>query len=92
MLGNVDYDHYGDNYDVLATFKLPQGKIILADQFFFENYFNMRNDLSISTPFVYAPEIESVYLFSIDGETSAYLIQTEVSIKRPTNVIEVHSV
>lgn len=57
---------------------MPQGKITLDDRFVFRDVFTIKNELSVETPFVWASEITSVYVFNVDSENSIYL--TELSL------------
>ncbi|XP_012280436.1 uncharacterized protein LOC105699757 [Orussus abietinus] len=87
IIGHLDIDEDDSTYKIIGVLKLPQGTIKLDDQFFIDNVFNMKNDLSIETPFEYASEITSQYAFNIDLERSMYLIE-DVRIKKYSEWVE----
>lgn len=87
ITGSLDVDKEGNKYKIYSVLKIPQGRITVDDTFFVEHVFNMKNDLSIETPFKYASEINSAYVFYV--EDSNILMQIDLNVANQSSLIEV---
>lgn len=78
-------------YKILGSLKIPPGIIRFDDRFLIEDFFNMRNDLRVDTPFNFASEITSTYIFNINSDEGVYILATDLRIKNQSNWIEVNN-
>ncbi|XP_058800590.1 uncharacterized protein LOC131669586 [Phymastichus coffea] len=88
IVGTLDFDREGYTDKVLVILRLPSGVIVLEDRFYLEDFFNIKNDLSIETPFQCASEIISAYSFSANMDTMNYLMDISFKIMNHTEWIE----
>ncbi|XP_031778090.1 uncharacterized protein LOC100118388 isoform X3 [Nasonia vitripennis] len=88
ITSSIDFEREGSTDKVLAHLKLPQGKIVMEDRFYFEDFFHIKNDLSIDTPFHCASEIVSAYSLAVDMENFMYLMDMSLNVKNYTEWIE----
>lgn len=84
----LDIDNEGPSYKVLGTVQYLQGKIIVDDTFNMVDLFNMRNELSIITPFKVANEIVCLNVFLVDMEQSSYTMQVAVNVRQNVTWLE----
>lgn len=88
LKGNLDVEELDDIYIAYGTVILPQGLIELRNRLIFPDYFNVKNTLSILTPFPYMKEIKSIYKHSVEIN-SMYISGIEFSVLNNTKLIEV---
>ncbi|XP_011501595.1 PREDICTED: uncharacterized protein LOC105365190 [Ceratosolen solmsi marchali] len=81
ITASLDFDREGYTDKILGILKLPQGTIIIDDSFYFEDFFNIKNDLSIDTPFKCGSEIISTFSFGANMENFNYLMDLSLNIK-----------
>ena len=89
ITGTLDFDRDGNTDKLLGLLKIPRGTIVIEDRFYLEDFFHIKNDLSIDTPFECIPEIVSSYSFTADMINSVYLMDMNVNVKNYTEWIEV---
>lgn len=89
ITGTLDFDREGYTDKVLAMLRIPSGLIVLEDRFYLEDFFNIKNDLSIDTPFQCASEIVSAYSFSANMDTMIYLMDMSFNVKNYSEWVEV---
>lgn len=80
MNANLDIDKLGPLYQIIGAVRIPQGRITLDDRFVIEDVFDMKNSLDIKTPFVWASEINSMYIFKVDMMNSVYLMDMALNV------------
>lgn len=90
ITGSLDLEQEGFTDKILGILKLPHGTITLEDRFYLEDFFHMRNDLSIDTPFDCASEISSGYNLSIDIENGSSLVDLNLDIKNYSDWLKVN--
>ncbi|XP_014226324.1 uncharacterized protein LOC106652091 isoform X2 [Trichogramma pretiosum] len=88
LSASVDYERDGALDKVLAIVKLPVGNIVLEDRFTLEDFFHIKNELSIDTPFPSASEIVSLYNLDLDIDKSEYLMDLSFNIRNYSTWIE----
>ncbi|KAG7207006.1 hypothetical protein KM043_000897 [Ampulex compressa] len=88
LIGDLDIEKEDLDYKILCGLRLPQGKIVLQDHFSMEDLFNMRNELTLETPFRGAREIASHYALAIDLENSVYAFEVDLNVQRNSTWIE----
>nr|QGV11544.1 Vg4 [Tetrastichus brontispae] len=88
IIGTIDFDREGYTDNILAMLRIPSGLIVLEDRFQLEDFFNIKNDLSIDTPFQCASEIVSVYSFIANMDTMVYLMDMSFNVKNHSEWIE----
>lgn len=88
ITGVLDIDKEGPKYKIVSVLKLPEGRITLDDSFFMEDFFNIRNDLSMETPFKCASEINSVYIFRL--QDSKIVMQMDMNVYNYSSWVEVN--
>ncbi|XP_043484877.1 apolipophorins [Leptopilina heterotoma] len=86
ITGSLDVDKEGNKYKISSVLKIPQGRITVDDTLYMEHVFNMKNDLSIETPFKYASEINSAYVLHV--EDSNILLEVDLNVCNYTSWIE----
>ncbi|XP_012252389.2 uncharacterized protein LOC105683963 [Athalia rosae] len=89
VVGELDIDEEESTYKILGSLKIPPGIIRMDDRFFMEDIFTMKNDLKIDTPFDFASEITSTYLFNLNLDDHVYLVGTDLRLKNHSDWIEV---
>lgn len=89
IVGDLDVDSEDPLTKVLASLKIPPGVIRLDNRYYCEDYFNMKNDLKVDTPFELASEINSAYQFHLDWDTGDYVAVTNFRMKNQSQWIEV---
>ncbi|XP_031834655.2 apolipoprotein lipid transfer particle isoform X2 [Nomia melanderi] len=82
VVAELDIDHEGPNYKIYGHLDCFSRRILLDDTFYLEDLFNMKNELSIVTPFAFANEIVCVNAFLMDMETPSCTMQLAVNIRR----------
>lgn len=88
LKGNLDVEEHDDIYIAYGTVILPQGLVELRNRLNFPDYLNVKNTLSILTPFPYMKEIKSIYKHSVEIN-SQYISGIEFSYLNNTKLIEV---
>ncbi|XP_034189232.2 apolipoprotein lipid transfer particle [Osmia lignaria lignaria] len=82
IIGELDIDNDGPTYKILGSLKYFQGTIVLDDTFWIQDFFNMKNELTIIVPFQVVNEITCLNSFVVDMEQSSYTMQMHVNVRR----------
>ncbi|XP_011308401.1 uncharacterized protein Apoltp isoform X2 [Fopius arisanus] len=86
ITGTLDVDKDGVVYQAAGILGIPNGVIILNDKFTFEDVFDMRNILEVTTPFLWASRISYTYIFKVDMENSVYYMDTQLNVNRVLSI------
>ena len=92
LTASLDFEREGYTDKILGIIKIPKGDIVIEDRFYFEDFFHIKNDLSIDTPYNFASEIASSYNLALDMESSVYLMDLNFNVKNHSDWIEVFTV
>lgn len=82
VIAEVDIDHEGPQYKISGNLQCFGKKILVDDNFYIEDLFNLRNELNVITPFAFANEIVCVNAFVVDMEKPSYTMQLAVNVRR----------
>lgn len=88
-MAELDIDTEDYTYKVLSVIQLPPEKIVIEDSFTMEDVFHIKNDLHIDLTFSKIKEITSYYAFIVDMDTSSYLMDMNVNVRKNTTWFEV---
>lgn len=88
VTAELDIDHEGPQYKIAGNLQCFGKKILVDDNFYIEDLFNLRNELNVITPFAFANEIVCVNAFVVNMENPSYTMQLTMNVRRKATWLE----